>query len=65
MYNSNKTVTVTLTADEAVAILRNRNSDWAVALHLETAEKAIAAAVRKSLDIHQAAAMHDYAVKHK
>jgi hypothetical protein len=63
MYNSAKTVTVTLTADEAVAILRNRDSQWTVAEHLENAEDKIQEAVFESLKLNAVEAKHQYAIK--
>lgn len=64
MYNSNNTVTITLTADEAVALLRNRNSDWTIAKHLTAADTKIADAVTEALNVHHSQAQHDYAIKH-
>jgi hypothetical protein len=49
MYNSSKTVTVTFTADEAVALLRNRRSEWTKAEHILDAEQRLSEAVLDQL----------------
>jgi hypothetical protein len=64
MYNSNQTVTVTLLIDEAVAILRNRDSRWTVVQHLEGAEEKSQQAVTEKTNQHYSVAVHEYAIKH-